>query len=269
MEINKISVARMNNGAHFLYNTDFYARIDADTAVKEKLTAVLARYKQAIDLEDEALKISQKSLNSDKIAEFDSKRDSLFIAIKNIVKAQLTVSDTGIHEAAIRVSQLIKDYNIKTKDQLDKETGLMLNLINDMENKYAADVEKLGLGMFLTQLKESNFSVRNYTDSRNKELLEQPAYKLAEARKITDVVYQEVVKQINAHAALEGDALYKNLITLQNQEIVHYKQQVLKQSVPPSTDAPVIPDTPTEPDTPTDPDTPGSGGGEDDRPVIE
>lgn len=172
MEINKISVARMNNGAHFLYNTDFYTRIDTETGVKEKITEALARYKQAIDLEDEALKVSQKSLNTDKIAEFDSKRDSLFIAIKNIVKAQLTVSDPLIHDAAIKVSQLIKDYNINTKDQLDKETGLMLNLINDLENKYAAEVEKLGLGMFLTQLKDSNFSVRSYTESRSKELLE-------------------------------------------------------------------------------------------------
>ena len=50
---------------------------------------------------------------------------------------------------------------------------------------------------------------------------------------------------------------------LQNQEIVHYKQQVLKQSVPPSTGGPV---RPTEPDTPTDPETPGGGG---DRPEIE
>lgn len=181
------------------------------------------------------------------------------------MKAQLAVSDTAVHDAAIKVSQLIKDYNIKTKDQLDKETGLMLNLINDLENKYAAEVEKLGLGMFLTQLKESNFAVRNYTDSRNKELLEQPAYKLAEARKITDAAYQEVVKLINAHAAVEGDSLYKNLITLQNQEIVHYKQQVLKQSVTSPSDAPLIPDTPTDPETPGG----GSGGGEDDRPVIE
>lgn len=264
MEINKISVARMNNGAHFLYNTDFYARIDADTAVKEKLTDALARYKQAIDLEDEALKVSQKSLNTDKIAEFDSKRDSLFIAIKSIVKAQLAVANVDVHDAAVKIAQLIKDYNIDTKEQLDKETGLMLNLIYDLENKYADEVEKLGLGLFLSQLKDSNFSVRTFTDKRNKELLEKPAYKLAEARKFTDTAYQEVVKLINAHAALEGDALYKNLITMQNQEIVHYKQQVLKQSVTSPSDAPLIPDTP---ETPTDPDTPG--GGEDDRPVIE
>lgn len=58
MEIDKISVSRMNNGAHYLYNTDFYTRINADTAVKGKLTDVLSRYKQAIDREDEALKIS-------------------------------------------------------------------------------------------------------------------------------------------------------------------------------------------------------------------
>lgn len=88
---------------------------------------------------------------------------------------------------------------------------------------------------------------------------------MAEARKLTDTIYQEVVKLINAHALLEGDALYKKLITLQNQEIVHYKQQVLKQPVTPPSDAPLIPDTPNDPETPGG----GSGGGEDDRPVIE
>ena len=89
--------------------------------------------------------------------------------------------------------------------------------------------------------------------------MEKPAYRLAEARKATDEVYQEVVKQINAHALLEGDDLYRNLITLQNKEIVHYKQQVLKQTVPP---------VPGDIDTPFVPDTP-SGGGGDDRPEIE
>ena len=245
MEISTISVGRMNNGAHYLYNVDFYSRIDADTAVKGKLTEVLPAYKQAIDNEDIALKISQKSLNSDKIDEYDRQRDTLFMAIKAVV------------------NQLIKDYKLNVRGQLDKETGLLINIIYDLENKYASEVHKLGLDLFLTQLKESNLNVRNYTDSRNKELLDKPDYKLAEARKATDAVYQEVVRQINAHAVLEGDALYKNLIALQNQEIVHYKQQVLKQSVPPSTGGPV---RPTEPDTPTDPETPGGGG---DRPEIE
>ncbi|MBC8620154.1 hypothetical protein H8788_20665 [Parabacteroides faecis] len=259
MEINKISITRMNNGAHYLYNTDFYARIDADTAVKGKLTEVLPRYKQAIDREDEALKISQKSLNTDKIADFDSKRDSLYTAIKSIVKAQQAVVDPGVHAAAIRIDQLLKDYRIDVKEQLDKETGLLLNLIQDLETKYAEDVDKLGLSLFLTQLKEWNSNVRSYSDSRKKEQLEKPAYRLAEARKATDEVYQEVVKQINAHALLEGDDLYRNLITLQNKEIVHYKQQVLKQTVPP---------VPGDIDTPFVPDTP-SGGGGDDRPEIE
>lgn len=192
-------------------------------------------YKQAIDNEDIALKISQKSLNSDKIDEYDKQRDTLFMAIKAVVKAQMSVADPGVHDAAVKINQLIIDYKLNVRGQLDKETGLLINIIYDLENKYAAEVRKLGLELFLTQLKESNLNVRNYTDSRNKELLDKPDYKLAEARKATDAVYQEVVRQINAHAVLEGDALYKNLIALQNQEIVHYKQQVLKQTVPPST----------------------------------
>ncbi len=263
MEISTISVGRMNNGAHYLYNVDFYSRIDADTAVKGKLTEVLPAYKQAIDNEDIALKISQKSLNSDKIDEYDKQRDTLFMAIKAVVKAQMSVADPGVHDAAVKINQLIIDYKLNVRGQLDKETGLLINIIYDLENKYAAEVRKLGLELFLTQLKESNLNVRNYTDSRNKELLDKPDYKLAEARKATDAVYQEVVRQINAHAVLEGDALYKNLIALQSQGIVPYKQRVLALSVRPSTGGPV---RPTEPDTPTDPETPGGGG---DRPEIE
>ena len=49
----------------------------------------------------------------------------------------------SVHKAAITVEQLLKDYNINTKDQLDKETGLLVNLIYDLENKYADEVEKL------------------------------------------------------------------------------------------------------------------------------
>lgn len=40
MEISTISVSRMNNGAHFLYNTDFYNRILADSKVKDKIAEV-------------------------------------------------------------------------------------------------------------------------------------------------------------------------------------------------------------------------------------
>ena len=145
------------------------------------------------------------------------------------------------------------------KTQLDKETGLLINFIDDMENKYADQVQKLALGSFINQLKQSNSYVRSYTASRNDERLSNPEYTLKEARKVTDEVYLEVVKLINAYAVIEGDTDYKSLIAVQNQEIVHYKQQVLKQSVPP---------VPGDPTAPIEPDAP-SGGGGDDRPEIE
>ena len=145
MEISTISVGRMNNGAHYLYNVDFYSRIDADTAVKGKLTEVLPAYKQAIDNEDIALKISQKSLNSDKIDEYDRQRDTLFMAIKAVVNAQLSVADPDIHDAAVKVNQLIKDYKLNVRGQLDKETGLLINIIYDLENKYAVSYTHLTL----------------------------------------------------------------------------------------------------------------------------
>ena len=49
---------------------------------------------------------------------------------------------------------------INTAGQLDKETGLLVNFITDLEDKYSAQVAKLGLTAFVTNLKEANERVR-------------------------------------------------------------------------------------------------------------
>ena len=55
-------------------------------------------------------------------------------------------------QAAKVLTQHIKDYAIDPKMQLDKETGLLINFIDDLEKKYANEVQTLSLGAFVTVL---------------------------------------------------------------------------------------------------------------------
>ena len=235
-EIYDINIQRMNNGAHFTFVSNILARAEADTAVKGKATDQVNNLKAAVSAEDEALKISQKSLLTDDIAKADNDRDALYAGYKKAVEAFLAMPIADMAQAAKILSQHIKDYKINTADQLDKETGLLVNFISDLEDKYATQVTKLGLTAFVTNMKEANERVRTLTLQRTNEKMGVTVGALKAARTASDDAYRALVKMVNALALVFGEKDYTAFIDYVNTEVTHYKREVLGQkSSAPST----------------------------------
>ena len=228
-EIYDINIQRMNNGAHFTFVSNILARAEADTTVKGKASELVSNFKAAVAAEDEALKISQKSLLTDEIAKADSDRDALYAGYKKAVEGFLAMPIADMAQAAKILSQHIKDYKINTADQLDKETGLLVNFISDLEDKYAAQVAKLGLTAFVTNLKEANERVRTLTLQRTNEKIGITVGALKTARTASDDAYRALVKMVNALALVFGEKDYTAFIDYVNTEITHYKREVLGQ----------------------------------------
>ena len=235
-EIYDINIQRMNNGAHFTFVSNILARAEADTAVKGKASELVSNFKVAVAAEDEALKISQKSLLTDDIAKADNDRDALYAGYKKAVEAFLAMPIADMAQAAKVLAQHIKDYKINTAGQLDKETGLLVNFITDLEDKYSAQVAKLGLTAFVTNLKEANERVRMLTLQRTNEKMGVTVGALKAARTASDDAYRALVKMVNALALVYGEKDYTAFIDYANTEITHYKREVLNQkSSAPST----------------------------------
>ena len=228
-EISDISIQRMNNGAHFTFVSNILARAEADTAVKGKASELVSNFKVAVAAEDEALKISQKSLLTDDIAKADIDRDALYAGYKKAVEAFLAMPIADMAQAAKVLAQHIKDYKINTAGQLDKETGLLVNFITDLEDKYSAQVAKLGLTAFVTNLKEANERVRMLTLQRTNEKMGVTVGALKAARTASDDAYRALVKMVNALALVYGEKDYTAFIDYANTEITHYKREVLNQ----------------------------------------
>ena len=233
-EIYDINIQRMNNGAHFTFVSNILARAEADTAVKGKASELVSNFKVAVAAEDEALKISQKSLLTDDIAKADIDRDALYAGYKKAVEAFLAMPIADMAQAAKVLAQHIKDYKINTAGQLDKETGLLVNFITDLEDKYSAQVAKLGLTAFVTNLKEANERVRMLTLQRTNEKMGVTVGALKAARTSSDDAYRALVKMVNALALVFGEKDYTAFIDYVNTEVTHYKREVLNQkaSVP-------------------------------------
>lgn len=250
-EINDISLPRMNNGAHFTFVSNMLARVEADTAVKGKAADQVSNFKTAVAAEDEVLKVSRKSLLTDEIAKADSDRDALYAGYKKAVEGFLAMPIADMAQAAKVLAQHIKDYRINTADQLDKETGLLVNFIADLEGKYSEEVGKLSLTAFVTNMKEANERVRSLTLQRTNEKMGLEVGALKSARTATDAAYHALVKMVNALAFVFGEKDYASFIDYANTEITHYKREVLNQkSSAPSTSG----------DSTVDSGTNGSGG---------
>ena len=228
-EIYDINIQRMNNGAHFTFVSNILARAEADTAVKGKASELVSNFKVAVSAEDEALKISQKSLLTDDIAKADNDRDALYAGYKKAVEAFLAMPIADMAQAAKVLAQHIKDYKINTAGQLDKETGLLVNFITDLEDKYSVQVAKLGLTAFVTNMKEANERVRTLTLQRTNEKMGVTVGALKAARTSSDDAYRALVKMVNALALVFGEKDYTAFIDYVNTEVTHYKREVLNQ----------------------------------------
>ena len=261
-EIYDINIQRMNNGAHFTFVSNILARAEADTAVKGKAADQVNNLKAAVSAEDEALKISQKSLLTDEIAKADNDRDALYAGYKKAIEGFLAMPIADMAQAAKILSQHIKDYKINTADQLDKETGLLVNFISDLEDKYAAQVAKLGLTAFVTNLKEANERVRTLTLQRTNEKMGVTVGALKAARTASDTAYRALVKMVNALALVLGEKDYTAFIDYVNTEVTHYKREVIGQKAKaPSTSGDSSVTTPDSGNKPSDGGSKPSGGG--------
>ena len=227
-EIRTIPLTSMNNAAHFLFVSNMAERAEKDAAVSEKCAAQVKALRAAVTAEDESLKISAKSLITDKINEADRLRDQLYSGYKKAVSGYTDFPVEEMADAAKVLAQHIKDYKIDTQAQLDKETGLLVNFIQDLEGKYKPQVDALSLGAFVEKLKAANETVRELTAQRTDERSAKTAGALKTARAASDEAYKTLVAHVNAHALLEGDAEYSAFIDYANTEIEHFRQEVLK-----------------------------------------
>lgn len=231
-KIDQFSVERLDKGSHFMFMTDVYERTSSDEYIKQKssLVPLYTALGQALQKEDECLKLSQKLFTTDQIKELDKLRDKLYWGYKAIVEAYLDYPLPSEAEAAKYLNQHIKDYAIDPRENRQRESGLLLNFTADLQGKFAACVQTLHLTDYVAQLKLANDQLIEATSVRTEERSQMVTGALAEAQLQTDAAYRSMVEMVNALALVEGDAQYAAFIDYMNALIKEYKQTVLNQS---------------------------------------
>ena len=229
MEIETLGLKSVSNGAHFVFIESICKRLDSETELlkNEYFKKAADALKAAFNEENRYFALSKKSASTDEILAADADRDTLYSAYYRSVKSFLRVSSSDLHTAAKTLWQSLVDYGIKPSMQLERETGAIQNLLEDCEQKYSAEVAKLGLQTVLASLKTANAKVSGLLYSRTTEQSKQVAGALRKARQQSDEAFKQVRKVANAMATLGSAEALKPFADFVNQLIKRYEDEVL------------------------------------------
>ena len=226
-EIGKIALTAINNGAHYNFMLAVVQKAKADAKVYGKVKAQVDELFAAVTKENKELVLSRKSELSDIISEADRQRDAFFRGYRSDVKSFRAFPASAQKTAAEKLWQHIVDYGIDPKMQLDRETGLLTNFIEDLTGKLASQVGLLGLRPFVDKMKMTNDQVRTALTNRDTEHSAVIPGALKASRIKTDEAYLALVKRVNAYAEIEGEGDYRIFIIYVNEQIKRFKQEVL------------------------------------------
>ena len=229
IDIQKVDLVGMNNGAHYEFMKVVSDRFAAETtlstnaAAKKAMEALAAALKE----EDRCLVISRRNLITDDIRAADKTRDDIFRSLRKAINGFTDAPVADVAKAGKVLKQCVADYAINPAMQLDRETGLLHNFIADLETKHAAEVAKLGLTLYVAPLKEANTKVEQFIVDRTTAQSVIAAGELRAARLATDAAYRHLVKFVNALAMVSGTTDYDALAKFLNEHIDRYKHEVL------------------------------------------
>ena len=229
IDIQKVDLVGMNNGAHYEFMKVVNDRFAAETTLSTNASAKKAMEALAAALkeEDRCLVISRRNLITDDIRAADKTRDDIFRSLRKAINGFTDAPVADVAKAGKVLKQCVTDYAINPAMQLDRETGLLHNFIADLETKHATEVAKLGLTLYVAPLKEANAKVEQFIVDRTTAQSVIAAGELRAARLATDAAYRHLVKFVNALAMVSGTTDYDALAKFLNEHIDRYKHEVL------------------------------------------
>ena len=199
-----------------------------------KVEAAYRPFASGVEAMDDAYKLSRASEYTQQIANEDTRRDSLYTALKNQVQMYTRFDfDAAKKAAGTYLWNIIRKYNVDVNENYHEESVKLQQMLQelDADNVAGQHITALGLASLIAQLLAANEAVQTLLSQRNDERMMQEKAALANARNRTDEAYRDLVLMINAATAMEDDqesiAGLEGVISQVNELIKYYRQYVV------------------------------------------
>jgi hypothetical protein len=212
MKITKINIVNLRNNEHFMYHTEFKDLVIEHGAEKLKILPQFETYSVLFDKEDEGIKKINKSSITAEIQAADKARDEVWSGMLRICSGALKDFDPEVKKAGQRLKIVFDTYGKIATMPLNEQTSAIINVLQELQGKYAADVAKVGIERWVNELQARNIAFRALTKERYDETTMKTDVVVKEARAALDKAYYAITERIAAMVLLEGAAVFEPFI---------------------------------------------------------
>ncbi|WP_299576057.1 DUF6261 family protein [uncultured Sunxiuqinia sp.] len=212
----------LRNNEHFQFMTEVDQLVTVVPTELLPLNNVYPRFKEALTLEDEALRVEQGSLKTETLGESDVRRDQIWSALRGRVESTLLSPVAEESESAKVLMRVIDLYGNVRQMAYKEETSALTNLVSDLLLPVNEEhLNRLGIQAWVTALKNENDQFQAITQERVSELAGRKEGDVRGIRLTVDPIYQELVDTLNA-------AIILNVATPEAQNLVKELNVVIK-----------------------------------------
>ena len=190
-------------------------------------TATVTAFETAFNAFDTALKASATNPATATATDADTARDQSWRAANAYVKAMCSHPTSDIANAASEAKSLFDKYVDPTSLAQTEESGILHNLLQDLEAFDSAKRTSLALDVWITDLQAKEDAFLAAAAERTEADAARQVGIVKETRTAADAAYRSLVDTVNALAMINGDTAYATFIDHVN-AVIDRQKSILK-----------------------------------------
>ena len=211
MNIIRIRVSRLMNADHFQFMSEFKNLFTIFTPPALKVVKLFIAFMKLFEEEDKCIIILKKSEYTGLMNAADLRRDYTFSGLVDLVNAAVKHFNAEVAAAGNRLKILFDTYgNLAAKNDKSETAGIN-NLVQDLEDRFAADIALIGATEWVAELKANNEAYETLVRDRYDETGEKPEAKMKQVRVEIDNAYRNLTTAIESLARLTDNPAETNM----------------------------------------------------------
>ena len=182
--------------------------VESTRTASPALTNAIDGYTEAFDGFDNALKASDANPVTVFVTAADEARDDAWRGANSYVKAMCYYPVEEVAASAVEMKKVFEKYGDPTKLPQTEESGVLHNLLQDLEAFDSAKRTAITFDIWLDNLKEKEEAFLEVAMKRTEADASRQVGIVKETRAAAEEAYRKLVDTVNALAMIEGDAEY-------------------------------------------------------------
>lgn len=227
-KIETIGLFRLRNNDHFQFMTDADQLFGKYNPASMGISNEYAGFRNALTLEDEAMRVETGSSKSGMIEALDMQRDVTWNAIRNMIKAYNGSPKEAEVQSAAVLERIVNLYGDPRNLSYNEESAAISNFVTDMLlPANSAHIALLHLADWVNILKTQNDKFQQILNERNAEFANRGNGDVRSARRQIDPMYNAIIEKINATIVLgQSCEAMSGFVTELNEKIKYYKNTI-------------------------------------------